>query len=286
VITNPLEFLLKAQTPQGGWGYHLGQTPGVEPTCAVLLAAKDRSHTAEFQKAVEWLLSIQRQDGGWGINGEDLSSCWQTAWAVWVLPIIGIQGQPIKRGIGWLLKENVMAISDLDDLEAGRRIAGIDFSLRGWPWQAGEASWVEPTALTMLALASASASNDRLLEAVRYLENRRCPGGGWNVGNPVMFNAFLPARVNPSAWSMMALARTSPQTISPDDAPALRTEIVKDGGAMGMAWGCLALRTCGIDVPADLLDLLAAKQSTNGSWDENPYVTAVAWMAFQENFQA
>ncbi len=80
----------------------------------------------------------------------------------------------------------------------------------------------------------------------------------------------------------MALAKTAPQVILPDDVTALKTDMVKDGGAMGMAWGCLALKTCGSDIPSDVLGSLSAMQSTNGSWDENPFITAAAWMAFQE----
>jgi len=283
VIIDPLQFLLTAQTPLGGWGYQLGQTPVVEPTCAVLIAARDKSHETAFQDAVEWLLSIQQNDGGWGINGDDLSSCWQTAWAVWALQIIGEEDNAIQRGLDWLLKEEAMAISDLDDLEAGLKVAGIDFSLRGWPWQPGESSWVEPTALALMALASAGITNERLREAIRYLENRRCPGGGWNVGNPLMFNTLVPARVVPTAWSLMSLAQNAPDAILENDITALETEMVKDGGLLGLAWGSLALKTNKRDIPKDIRAALVENQTSDGSWNQNPFITAVAWMAFQED---
>ena len=76
-----------------------------------------------------------------------------------------------------------------------QKTLAIDFSLRGLPWLPEQASWVEPTALGILALGQAPASAEssaRVSEAVQYLVDRRCHGGGWNFGNPVMLGAALP----------------------------------------------------------------------------------------------
>lgn len=275
------DFLLAAQTEEGGWGYAAGQMPGVEPTSAVLIAAKHHSQEAAFQKATSWLLDIQHQDGGWGMNPDDPESCWLTAWAVWALAETGHQGEAIGRGVEWLLNEPVLQINNMDDLAAGEKVANIDFSLRGWPWQPGEASWVEPTALSILALTAAGElATPRLMEATRYLENRRCPGGGWNVGNPVMFNAVLPARAHPTAWVITSLARYASQSVLADDLDTLVKDMLGDGGAMALAWGIHALQVQGFDASQTFPDL-AKLQLEDGSWEGNPYITAVALMAQQ-----
>lgn len=282
MILDPLPFLAAAQSAEGGWGYQPQQDPLVEPTGAILLALSNYSQEeAVFQKAFSWLLDIQHQDGGWGMNRADSQSAWMTAWAVWALAKTSRAGPQASAGAQWLLQAPVLQISNLDDLAVGKKVAGIDFSLRGWPWQPDEASWVEPTSLAVLALAALeSGYTERLGEAGRYLINRRCPGGGWNVGNPIMFGSFLPARAQPTALSLMALSRLAPAAILDEDFATLQNDALQDDGALALGWGGLALAVYGR--PSEvILTRLAGKQRANGSWEDNPYATAIAWLAYQ-----
>lgn len=75
-----------------------------------------------------------------------------------------------------------------------KAVVGHDTNLRGWAWIDGTHSWVEPTALAMLALsARADAPRDALDEAGRLLLDRQLPNGGWNYGNTRVFrNTLLP----------------------------------------------------------------------------------------------
>jgi hypothetical protein len=280
VNSQALDFLHTSQNADGGWGYAAPQASGVEPTSAVLLAAHQDLDEAALQKAVAWLLSCQHADGSWGINPQDAQGCWLTAWAVYALAKIQPGAQPAQAGIEWLMGENVMQISNLDDLEAGQRVAKIDFSLRGWPWQPGEASWVEPTALALLAMSAHRVETARIAESVQYLVNRRCPGGGWNVGNPVMFNAALPARAHPTAWTLLALAHTDPQAVLDEDLESLRAEMLRDDGIQALSWGSLALSMFGVQEELAFWRLIES-QSADGSWNANPYETAAACLALE-----
>jgi hypothetical protein len=229
------------------------------------------------------LIDIQNADGGWGFNQHDQVSSWLSAWSVWTLSRIEPASPQVQNGVNFLLAQHVMQINNLDDLAAGIKVANIDFSLRGWPWRTGEASWVEPTALSLTALNSAGLkSSERIQEAVNYLDNRRCPGGGWNVGNPVMFGAVLPARAHPTAWSLLALSKADPQKILNQDIESLNLGMNEDLGTMALAWGCLALRSCGAPLEGAFLDRLTQLQLPDGSWEHNPYLTAVAWLVFLE----
>lgn len=63
----------------------------------------------------------------------------------------------------------------------------------GWPWFQGTVSWVIPTSFSLTALRQTSPccrtkkSEDRIRSGTEMLEDRACPGGGWNVGNGVVF---------------------------------------------------------------------------------------------------
>jgi len=279
---NALEFLLKAQADDGSWGYSRAGEGFLEPTAVVLLALRDIPQAAQaVQKAAEWIFNLQNPDGGWGICPQDKESGWQTAWAVYALNLSGLGKEKCDIGIQWLLNIDVMQLNDSDLLAAGQKVAQIDFSVRGWPWLPGESSWVEPTALTLLAIKGSSASAEvasRQSEAVLYLRDRRCDGGGWNIGNPVMFDMRLPARVTPSALALLALAEIAPKEILPRDILALRNEMFQDGGVLALAWGLKALRVLGEDDPEARAALVSA-QGSDGSWDGNPYLTAIASIA-------
>lgn len=285
MLPNAFEFLLKTQVEDGGWGYTLGDRGTVEPTAAVLWALRNIPEASlAVQKAASWIVGFQNADGGWGICAEDAESGWQTAWAVFALNQVNLGNEACRKAEQWLLRSDVMQYTDSELLAAGEKVAQIDFSLRGWPWLPGESSWVEPTALAVLALqgnSSLAGVNERLDEAVRYLRDRRCAGGGWNVGNPAMFEASLPARVTPTSLAILALTKIAPKEILPEDIQTLQTEIMVDRGSQSIAWGLVALHALGEEA-AEARSALISSQSLDGSWGENPYLTALACLALEE----
>jgi len=73
-----------------------------------------------------------------------------------------------------------------------------DTSIRGWSWISGTHSWVEPTALSVIALKQAGyKQHERVLEAAEMLLDRQLPQGGWNYGNTSVFGQEL----QPMPWS-------------------------------------------------------------------------------------
>jgi hypothetical protein len=281
-MATALEYLRDHQNPDGGWGYISGQESVVEPTSAALLAlnANIPGHTA-ITRAIDWLRQGQHPDGGWGLTPRDPESTWQTAWAILALAKAGGADGAIPKGANWLLTEPVLSLED-DEMQAQfRASSGADINLRGWPWLPGEVTWVEPTALAMLALLEIPTSPQilaRLDEAARCLQDRRCVGGGWNVGAPIMLGAALPARAVPTAWSVLALARFAPQALLPEDRRVLRSESMSDGGNQALAWGMLALTGLG-EAADEFVEPLVSRQQTNGSWNDHIYHTALADLA-------
>jgi hypothetical protein len=83
---------------------------------------------------------------------------------------------------------------------------GHDTTLRGWAWIGGTHSWVEPTALALLALdAEKTESETRVAEAVRLLLDRQLPAGGWNYGNTRVFRNTLRPLPEDTGYAVAAL---------------------------------------------------------------------------------
>jgi len=285
-MTTPIEaaqgYLTRVQNADGGWGYAAGHASTVEATAAAVLALTASGGPADVQqRAIAWLRAAQHRDGGWGLAADDAESGWHTAWAVLALARRADDEAAVRRGVAWLLGVGLVRIEKPEDVRWAKATLGIDPALRGWPWLPGQAGWVEPTALALLALATWVAAPEigpRLDEGLRYLRDRRCYGGGWNLGSPVMFSQALPPRAIPTAWVLLAMSRLASAAIRDEDVQALLGEMAADGSAAALAWGLLALHALGLDDQA-ATDRLAACQSADGGWDANPYHTAAALMA-------
>ena len=80
-------------------------------------------------------------------------------------------------------------------------------NLKGWPWSAGTHSWIEPTAMAILALKSCGyARHPRVSEAVRMILDRQLPGGGWNYGNTAVFGKTLRPEPETTGHALAAVA--------------------------------------------------------------------------------
>jgi hypothetical protein len=254
---------------------------------AAYASAGDPAMASLHGDAVAWLQAAQNADSGWGFARDDRQSGWMTAWAVLALARAGGPTQVVDRGAAWLLRTQAVdtsASASAAELQQSKTVLGMDLTLRASPWLPGQASFVEPSALALWALASippSPAIRARVDQVVRYLVDRRCQPAGWNVGNPMMFSRALPPRACPTAWTLLALAKAAPEAIRPEDSDALRGDMRIDGGALALAWGLCALHALGQE-DAEARTRLAALQQPDGGWSGSPYTTAVALMAAKE----
>ncbi len=112
-----IAYLLRTQREDGSWYGRWGMNfiYGTWSVLCALNAARLPSAAPAFRKAVEWLVSIQNQDGGWGEGGDSYrldyrgyepspSTASQTAWALLALMAAGEVDHPaVAAGIAYLL---------------------------------------------------------------------------------------------------------------------------------------------------------------------------------------
>lgn len=119
VMKKGLDYLLRAQEPNGSWFGRWGTNYiyGTWSALCALAAADVATDSAPVRKAVAWLESKQRSNGGWGETGDSyypeqtedsftkLSTPSQTAWAVLALLAAGeVDGDAVRRGVNFLLR--------------------------------------------------------------------------------------------------------------------------------------------------------------------------------------
>jgi hypothetical protein len=193
-------------------GYQREGIPSVEPTALAALALLTAGRGRQAATALDWLCGVQSTDGSLGIDARTRQPCWPTGWAMlaWNMAAGQMPNAKAKwsaatgRALAWTLATSGRPLRNLrqDD-----RLIGHDTALQGWPWVVGTHSWVEPTAINLLALRSAGQANHpRAREAVKLLLDRQLPEGGWNYGNTTVLGHVLRPHVQPTGLALAALA--------------------------------------------------------------------------------
>ncbi|MET0869160.1 MAG: squalene--hopene cyclase [Pseudorhodoplanes sp.] len=112
-----IDYLRRTQLPDGSWygRWGLNYIYGTWSCLCALNAAGLDGKSAVVRKAVDWLLRIQNEDGGWGEDGASYkldyqgyepasSTASQTAWALLGLMAAGEVDHPqVQRGIRYLI---------------------------------------------------------------------------------------------------------------------------------------------------------------------------------------
>lgn len=121
VVQRGIEFLLSEQEANGSWFGRWG-TNYIYGTWSVLealkLAGMDPNHMS-IRRAVQWLKSTQREDGGWGETNYsyfdtqqagqfETSTSFQTAWAILGLMAAGeVNSKSVRTGVDYLLRNQM-----------------------------------------------------------------------------------------------------------------------------------------------------------------------------------
>ncbi len=199
-----LDRLAALADPDGGWGYAPGQPAHLEPTCLGLLALSlgPEGHRGAFDKAHEALERSAAGDGTYRLQRGRDEAVWPTALVLFTRAALGTPPASLSATAGALLGLR----GRLPEQDVDHEVHDIDLRIVGWPWAAGNFSWVEPTAWACLALRRAGhGGHERVREGLRLLLDRTFDEGGINYGNRHILGKPLEPVPGPTAVSLLAL---------------------------------------------------------------------------------
>jgi len=262
-------------------GYEPAGAPAAEPTALASMALGLHGRQAPAHEAMTWLASIQSADGSLGINAANKTPCWATGWAVlaWrtAMPGGSLFSAAADRAVEWLLTHRARP-------QPRTPILGHDTQLQAWPWVEGTHSWIEPTAINLMALrASGQAAHPRTREAVAMLCDRMLPSGGWNYGNKVVLGNTLRPHLQPTGLALAALAgEPTAAEASRRSLDYLEATLLNDTPTASLCFGLIGLAAHGRRPPAAEAWLEAAFRRTKAR-DASPYKIALTLLAAEEH---
>jgi len=231
--------LLARALPEGGFASRPGgaHRPDASAWATLALCVGEAGGEA-VRAARDRLAREQRDDGSVSAHPEHPAAAWPTPVAV-----LAWHGSPYhalarERAVAYLLA----TAGAHWPVEPGAA-PGHDTSLRGWPWVQETHSWVEPTALGLLALEAAGhPRHPRVAEARRLLLDRALPGGGWNYGNTRVFGRVLRPLPESTGVALAALGGGPTERASVRPGLAyLETELARIRTPFTLGWGLLGL---------------------------------------------
>jgi hypothetical protein len=272
--------LLSLRSQPAGWGYQATGASCVEPTvlASLGLMATQPSHPGDqealpevaaglsdatvshdpqisqlegvpgdvlvaVRAAADWLATIQQPDGSLGISASLAAPQWPTSYAILLWSNQAGYRSECDRATNWLVGQRGRVFPrNADGLQSH------DTTIAGWPWVADTYSWVEPTALAVLALGRQGlVSHARTADGLRLIRDRAIATGGWNYGSPAIFDVNLRAQPAPTALALLALRVDNADPGMVDRGTAyLESVLPETRAAQSLGWGLLALNAWGI----------------------------------------
>jgi hypothetical protein len=264
-------------------GYRSDQTAATEPTALAVLALCAHARPSRAIMAARWLAGLQSSDGSVGVREGEPTPHWPTGLAVLAWQAVAasiddvsdrVRWQPqIERAVQWILATKGKPLFGLTEL-------GHDTTLVAWPWVEGTHSWIEPTALCVMALkATGHSEHPRTREAVQMLFDRQLPGGGCNYGNTTVLGQQLRPHLQATGLAMAALTgEQDSQNRIAKSLAYLRSTLGPLTPVTSLCWGLLGLAAHGQSLPSSSKWLETAFNRTQHG-DKSPYKFALLLLA-------
>ena len=238
ILDNVIFEIERRIFPEGGFADHIGGEYRPDATAWAVLAFKAfRKGGHIIEQALSRFSAEQLDDGRVCISPKHTDAFWPTSLAI--LAWHGSAGftDSRSRAVNFLLNISGKHYERKPDSASAH-----DTSIRGWPWIENTHSWVEPTALALVALrTSGHEKHPRTIEAKNMLMDRQLILGGWNYGNTSVFGKELNPMPGPTGIALQALIELVPKEQIEKSLIYLKTEAKKLYTPFALGWSLLGL---------------------------------------------
>lgn len=258
--------LLRYALSEGGFSGRPGGRFQVDSTAWAILTLLACGGSAELlDQSRRLLMREQLQDGRLCVNKTHPASYWPTALAILAWQDSQLCREAQQRAVRFLLDTTGLHFPRKSDAPWAH-----DTLLKGWPWIDETHSWVEPTAMSMMALRiTGHEHHDRVKEAARMLMNRQLPRGGWNYGNTSVFGKELHPMPESTGAALTGLANMVDRDVVMPSLTYLQDEVTRLQTPISLGWSLLGLAAWRMLPPnaSALVERCLANQERYGEYE-------------------
>ncbi len=250
-----------------------------------LNAISPSSNASLIENARNRIAQDQHPDGSISISQDQPHAVWPTPLAIFAWNGALHHKGNQTRAVQFLLHHTGLHF----EKEDGNAVIGHDTSIPGWPWITHTHSWVQPTALCMIALSiNGHKTHQRVQDGERMLLNRQLPQGGWNYGNTTILRKELQPFPETTGIALIALSgRVAQSTVEPSLTYLTRV-FPKLKTPLSLCWSLLGLRAWGIAPSAaqDRLMTCFKRESRYGQYDPVSLCLLLGTAVAQDGFKS
>jgi len=237
-LTASLQHLVARAVPGGGFSDRLGGEYRPDATSWAILALKRSGSGGDLlEPARSRLARDQGQDGRIAISPDHQEAFWPTP-----LAVLAWQDSPQHREVQARAVHFLLRTTGRHWQKGPNDPLGHNTLLKGWPWIDETHSWIEPTALSVIALGACGyADHARVREAVQLVMDRQLPHGGWNYGNTTVFGQELHPAPESTGAALHALASRVPREQVQRSLDYLSSQIGQLHTPIALGWSLLGL---------------------------------------------
>ncbi len=230
--------LLGRVLADGGFPGRPGGTYQVDSTAwGILALSACDGPTQLLDRARDLLMRDQLPDGRLCVGKAHPDSFWPTSLAILSWQDSESCRVAQQRAIRFMLETTGRHFPRTPDLPSTH-----DTMLKGWPWVGETHSWIEPTAMGVMALrAMGHGQHDRVKEAVRMVLDRQLPHGGWNYGNALVLGAELRPMPESTGAALAGLAGLVERDAVRASLVYLQHEVTRLRTPISLGWSLLGL---------------------------------------------
>lgn len=265
-ISRGLGQLQERALADGGFAMHPGGEFRPDATAWAVIALTALGADPELADAArQRLAACQLTDGRVSVSPDHPESYWPTP-----LAILAWQGTPAYREAREQAASFLLATSGRHWKREPESFMAHDTDIQGWSWRSDTFAWVEPTAMSMMALeATGYGGHPRLTEALRLLLDRQIPGGGWNYGNTIVFGQVLHPMPESTGLVLNVLSRKVTRESVQQSLAYLEAEVAGLKTPWSLGWALMGLGAWGIKPVSGgtAIELCLDRQERFGGYD-------------------
>ena len=241
-LTTFVADLWKRALPEGSFAMKPGGKYRTDATAWAVIALSAAGENPDLLKPFRASLAMNQLDNGMvPFSADHPEAIWTTPLAILAWQGSNEFSSTKDKAIDFLLMTSGVHFTRKPDAPVEH-----DTSLKGWPWTSKAHSFLEPTALSVIALRTTShESHERVQEALLMLMDRQLTKGGWNYGNTKVFGRELYPMPETTGMALAAIAGMVPKTSVDRSLNYLRSNVGQARTPITLGWSLLGLSAYG-----------------------------------------